>query len=232
MLAAGHDFEQQMLFHRDYLKPARFKFEYGWNYFNTMISEDTCEGQECTADAVYTIHDNGGRPYQVKIYGHTARADKVEIYNNDGSTQPALTIGVLNSVHRVFIGPHADHPMNARMACGEQFQGCTVLIHLRDLDYLWVGNRGVQKFTALSPITEFESPMGSSNVAYPWALDAAGNYYLMLDDVILQARGDRGSLDTAILARGDPYQYYLRTCQSRWFKEGVTSRATYLASAG
>jgi hypothetical protein len=174
-------------------------------------TEDVCEGFNDYTE--YAIQDNGGRPYQVRVYSlPSGHSDKVEVYNEsshrDPANSPALTI---NNPAEVFIGPNADHPMNARQrdGCTAQFRGCTVLVHLSALDYVWIGNRGVLSFAPLSPIIEFESPMGNSNVPYPWALDRAGNYYLMLDDIILQARV---GLASDILECGDPCAYYYRHC--------------------
>lgn len=179
----------------------------------------------------YHIHDNGGRPFMVSVYNPNdlfrARREQplnqmVKVYCNlphNSCTlpdvyapNPSLTI----EAAKVFIGPNPNHKMHRiyHQGVDERFLGNTILVELRCVQphlaadqntYIWIGNRGVLKFTTNHPIVEFESPMGNSDVPYPWAKDSIGNYYLMLDGVMLV---NNDNLEEKILEDDDPYNYY------------------------
>lgn len=145
---------------------------------------------------VYYIHDNGGRPFIVQITNDPTLHLRVfttrqktdgefishrEVYNTDATC--------------VFLDDETNVGFDPR------FYGNTILAEIASHRYVWIGNRGIREFTARAPIIQFTSPMGNSNVPYPWARDAVGDYYLMLDDVIIRDR-DSNQL------RSDPYSYY------------------------
>ena len=41
-------------------------------------------------------------------------------------------------------------------------------------------------FRALTEIIDFVSPVGNSSVPYPYAVDAEGRYYLVIEEMVLQ----------------------------------------------
>lgn len=65
-----------------------------------------------------------------------------------------------------------------------KFAGNTILIKIKPLHYIFVGNKIVE-FKTIEPISEYFSTMGNNDVPYPFALSK--NYvYLMLDFVFME----------------------------------------------
>jgi len=142
----------------------------------------------------YLIHDNGTRPYKVKIYedGH------VDVYK-EGETDPKHTF----ETSKVFVGkdPNGD----------KRLDGNTILIKKKNsLWYVWIGNRGIQSFVPKSDITTYISRVGNSNVPYPHCFDTNDNCYLLLANVML------GSIHKPRLT-SDPYTYYYNLANSSYY---------------
>jgi hypothetical protein len=89
---------------------------------------------------------------------------------------------------------------------GPRFDGNSLLVKLEDENtYLHIG-RDLVTFRTKSPVTEYVSPVGNNDVPYPYAVDEQGNYYLVIESVILLAKP---GLDEEAEGRGnDPYTYY------------------------
>ncbi len=131
----------------------------------------------------YKIHDNGGRPFIVKISGN-----RVKIYkNHDGeivSTEPFFD----EIAERVFVGESPKNEMTEFSAGhGDSFKGNSLLLCLCDIDleYVFIGQK-VYSFRSLSEIVQYVSPVGNSNVPYPYAIDTENRAYLMIENVIVQ----------------------------------------------
>lgn len=82
---------------------------------------------------------------------------------------------------------------------GHAHKGNSILLKVRDR-YVFIGN-SVFQFCASAPITRFVSPVGNSDVPYPYAIDSNKNYYLLIEKVML--RDVPHDID-------DPYDYYYR----------------------
>jgi hypothetical protein len=86
---------------------------------------------------------------------------------------------------------------------GSSFYGNTILLERAKNSYIWIGDC-IKEFQVIDyPIVEFVSPVGNNDVPYPWARDAKGNTYLMIEDVIM---------DKSCVWKNDedacPYDYY------------------------
>ena len=138
---------------------------------------------------VYLIHDNGGRPFRVSVqHGEKAQVQVFKaIYDDDddddddeeGGPNYAEVACASFDAERVFVGESPKH--------GAGFDGNSMLLHLGGLKYVFVGEK-VFSFTAKSPITKYLSPVGNSDVPYPWAVDEEGFRYLMISSVILSGK--------------------------------------------
>lgn len=178
----------------------------------------------------YDIHDNGRRPYRVTVYDpndlfppHCSINQMVKVYCHvpyDGipslvyDDNPSLTI----TAAKVFVGLDPKH-MNFNNGLDKKFIGNTILVELASGDeqftnqhimqshkYVWIGNRGVLKFTTEYPLIEYKSQVDDLNpIPYPWAKDVQGNYYLLSEGAMLLNQID---LEAKILKDGDPYNYY------------------------
>ena len=144
----------------------------------------------------YLIHDNGGRPFAMYV---SPKKDAVAIYKlPKGFLEPE---GVYHKdktfvkyyselvkkikCKDVFIGVSPKNTMTKFSGgFGKKFDGNTNLIKLSDKRYVYVGET-IFEFTSLNKIVDYQSPVGNSDVPYPYAIDEKGNYYLMLDKVIV-----------------------------------------------
>lgn len=144
---------------------------------------------------------------------------------NEHRDLPSLVIRAA----KVFIGPSPGHKMHKNLSYFDQgnpeLRGNTILVELPRVanqsatnqhttnqnTYVWIGSRGIEKFTTTHPIVEFESPISEGAHPQPWARDSQGNYYLMDSSVILiNKSNDISCLEEKILKVGNPYMYYTK----------------------
>jgi len=132
---------------------------------------------------IYYIHDNGGRPFQIEICGKSVKVYKVSDRNRD----PILTF----RPQKIFIGKSIEH--------GRDFDGNTILLQFANNRYVFIGP-SIFSFRTYAPIVEYISPVGNSDVPYPYAVDTFGNCYLLTEDVMVKN----------VPSNTDPYNYYYR----------------------
>ncbi len=162
------------------------------------------------SSSIYYIHDNYNRPFKVEISKHKiSDLSQIEIYkktsgsDNSYETTPILIF----ESDQVFVGRSPKIPMTEFSGgYGPKFEGNTILIHLEDNEYVFIGQE-IYSFESIAPITEYVSPVGNNDVPYPWAIDSAGNYYLLIEDVILiNSKNTTSQIENS----NDPYDYYYR----------------------
>jgi len=127
---------------------------------------------------MYEIHDNGGRPFLVIInsYGY------VTVYksSNYGSMLPhdlEYDLEVFRFYpSQIFIGKLDNYYYHSE-------EGNTILLHLANHMYVFIGMH-IYTFHSHYPIVKYQSPIGGSDVPYPWAIDSNHNYFLMIEHVI------------------------------------------------
>nr|QBK85868.1 MAG: hypothetical protein LCMAC101_04630 [Marseillevirus LCMAC101] len=161
----------------------------------------------------YEIHDNGGRPFIVKVYPDS----RVEVYENNFKSDSeddedhylmAEEPFFNQKVEKVFIG---ESPLNNMTEFsgghGDNFLGNSFLLHTGDLEYVFIGE-SVFYFQALSEIVKYVSPVGNSDVSYPYAVDDQNRAYLMIEKVIVQLTDE----EVSNIPMFDPYSdcYYSR----------------------
>lgn len=78
--------------------------------------------------------------------------------------------------------------------------GHVILIRVGD-EYVFIGS-SIFKFTTNSVITEFHSEIGNNDVPYPYAVDASGKLYMLIEDAIVTPRKPWVTQFT------DMYRYY------------------------
>jgi len=140
---------------------------------------------------VFRIHDNGGTPFLVN---YDIDSERVTIYSNDKKLlfeyfPLAVFIGKspVNDM-TLFSGGH-----------GPKFDGNSILIKIDHLTYVFIGE-SIFSFTSYSEIINYVSPVGNSDVPYPYAVDDHDRYYLMIEDVVIQ--------DVPSEHSDRPYEYY------------------------
>ena len=150
---------------------------------------------DATPSGAYLTHDNGARPFKVEVEWSDDRASVLvfKMLQEDCFKYEEVEC-VSFSAEDVFVG---QCPVS-----GSVYEGNSMLLHLEGLEYVFIGFM-VFSFTAKSTITKFVSPVGNSDVPYPWAIDEEGYRYLFIEDVIL-ANKLFGEEDT------DPYDVYYK----------------------
>lgn len=144
----------------------------------------------------YYIHDNGGRPFKVTVNG-----THVDVYKRNGEWEGYENEAVVSfDCQRVFIGKS---PLNAMTEFsgghGPDFDGNTILLDLGGGEYVYIGG-WIKKFKCEKEIVEYISHVGNNDVPYPYAIDSNGEYYLIIEDVIVSGVPEE--------SKDEPYTYY------------------------
>ena len=147
----------------------------------------------------YLTLNNGGEPYRVIVPSRDEGA--VVIIDNESEDQTEILRVV---PEKVFIGKSPrNHMTRYSGGYGSEFDGNSILIHVSDLDYIYVGDK-IFRFTAETRIVRYVSPVGNNLVPYPYAVDENDSFYLMIENVVTQCPGLNENLGE------DPYSdcYY------------------------
>ena len=78
---------------------------------------------------------------------------------------------------------------------------------------MYIGN-SIKSFKSNTKIKDYVSPVGNSDIPYPYAVDENDDYYLMIEDVIVKNVPDE--------YKDDVYEYYYRDHDN----EGETDMVT------
>jgi len=156
------------------------------------IVEENKKNYDC-----YLIHDNGGRPFAVYI---SPNKKSVSIYrypknflpSDDDVFQKSYIEYYSELIKKykckdVFVGESPKNDMTKFSGgYGKKFKGNSILIKLSDKKYVFVGEV-IYEFNSLNKIVEYTSPVGNSDVPYPYAIDEENNYYLMLEHTLFKS---------------------------------------------
>lgn len=179
----------------------------------------------------YDIHDNGGRPYTVTIqtnqiprYGEDPLREIIVSVTNNNDENP--TPGPLFRPCEVFVGKSPLTEMTRYTgAHGPEFDGNSILLrdNIHEFKYTYIGSK-IYQFEALSAIVEYVSPIGCSDVPYPYAIDNDGNYYLMINYVIMLKAGLPRFRRAQQRREFDEYRYFYKmaniTPEYNWDEDG------------
>jgi hypothetical protein len=107
----------------------------------------------------YVTEHNGAKPYQVHDYG-----TKVDIYSRDHKISVPYK--------KIFTGTASKFP-------GYTFKkGNTILLMLKPGKYMFIGG-SIFEFETTDVIEKYYSPIGNSNVPYPYAVGQKNTYFLL-----------------------------------------------------
>lgn len=153
---------------------------------------------------VYFTHDNGSRPFKVVI-----KKGMVNVYKrkreDEYETKPILTY----ETKRIFIGasPHIDMTEYSG-GYGPKFNGNSLLLQVGMgtgmCEYVHIGSE-IFSFSTKCEIKKYVSPVGNNDVPYPYAIDLHGNYYLLIEEVVILAGA---TTKEQMKEYDDPYTYY------------------------
>ena len=169
----------------------------------------------------YCIHDNGGRPYQVLITDTKIIVNRANGYNCNSDEECSneqeqyTTILQYNNYKKVFIGKDVRvrgvwclvYDPKTRMMHGEKvsdeyrrIDGNSILINTTKNKYVYIGSE-IYDFETDDEIVDYYSPIGNSDVPYPFAIGTKYTY-LMLDHVKI--------LNTYVRNKLEPYVHYYK----------------------
>ena len=139
---------------------------------------------------IYHILDNSGHPFEVKV----SEDNTVSIYENKDSEEDSYSSYKEEPFEtyypeKIFIGKSILNKMTEFSGARDnpKFDGNSILLELnsKKLEYLCIGYE-IYSFKSYAKIVEYFSPVGNSGVPYPYAIDELGNYYLMIEDIVLE----------------------------------------------
>lgn len=112
----------------------------------------------------YLTHDNGARPFRVKISGSSANIEK------SLDDEEYTFFKNISGIKKKFIGKDPSG-----------YLGNSILLDMGGGTYIFIGDRIYSfKVPAGDTIVKYESPVGNSDVPYPVAIGSK-NLYFMLD---------------------------------------------------
>lgn len=175
--------------------------------------------QERSQKIEYITHKNFGRPFKVRVKERNDGLYKIHVFgvtiiDNEDEDKEDYQYYPHKKViaDKLFIGKSPLTDMTERSECyGDNFDGNSLLF--RELGkeiYTYVGD-GMYSFRTLSDIKTYVSPMGPNDVPYPYAIDNDGNYYLMIEGVVIRNTENTRSRFSGYEDKhghSDPYSYY------------------------
>ena len=170
----------------------------------------------------YFIHDNYTRPFVVFI-----NKNKVDVYKQSKETydeKPDVNTydKLVKSFNasKIFIGKSPKIAMTKFSGgYGKKYDGNTILLHLKQNDYVLISGIGLQNFKLKNDkIVKFYSPLGNNDVPYPFALGEKNYYFFIYPDGYLHKslfpKIKKESELEKIINFGmynDPFMYNLKT---------------------
>ena len=153
----------------------------------------------------YLILDNGTRPYRV-VDSITAVSVYALVKDSTPTRYEQDAFLVINNPLYVFVprgcyqiwrgkgctGGRVCDTDKARLELPREpaYNGNTLLVQTSPSKYIMIGNRGVQSFTCADQIVDYQSPVGSSQVPYPYARTQTGAVITLIggnDNVVIPA---------------------------------------------
>jgi hypothetical protein len=123
--------------------------------------------------STYFTHANGGRPFKVKV---SENQKLIEIYEETppGSEKYEKLSLIIDDFQKVFVGDDPKYP---------EFKGNSILVQITPYFYVFIGDE-VYSFQTTDVIQNYYSPVGNSDVPYPYAI-GENNTYLMIDQIFI-----------------------------------------------
>ncbi|ARA72114.1 hypothetical protein BNJ_00291 [Kaumoebavirus] len=138
---------------------------------------------------MYLIHDNGGRPFAAKV---DSKKRVVQVWKYNSRTEECGDLVYETKYKKVFVGDDTKHP---------EGRGNSILVHIAGTRYVFIGWM-IEEFDAGSKIAHYYSPIGNSDVPYPYAVGPEG-VWLMIERVFIP-----NALLWGDLKNVDPYHLY------------------------
>ena len=124
----------------------------------------------------YHIHDNGGKPFKVVVDNKNKIAT---IYKQDMAIEDDFAYEPKQSMKIKFIKIFVGNSPRTKMTeisggFGPIFNGNSLLLLIKKDTYIFIGYK-ISQFIYDIPIVKYVSPVGRSDVPYPYAVDRDNN---------------------------------------------------------
>jgi hypothetical protein len=170
---------------------------------------------------IYYTLDNGGRPFKLDISeNNTVSIYELNIEESDKQQKDIYEEKAFKTYKpkKIFIGKSIVNEMTEFSGAidNSKWDGNSILLEINEktLEYVYIGAT-IYSFTAYAKIIEYVSPIGNSSVSYPYAVDELGNYYLMIEDIVLEKKDE---IKKKIQEKSDPYKYYYDNSYMKGFE--------------
>lgn len=122
---------------------------------------------EVNRKGMHFTHDNGGRPFAIKLIGNQVHVFE---FDRDNDKEELYIIGKVPIKNKsdLMIGIDNEY----------KFNGNSVLIRLKQNKYLFIGSN-IYELTTNDKILKYFSPVGNSDVPYPYAVGENYTYLLI-----------------------------------------------------
>ncbi len=157
--------------------------------YKWILTTHNDEAYAAPKNNTYYTHDNGGRPFKVVI---TKGGKHIDIYKcnypdlhapDKYETARYYEYALGFDVLRVMLGDDPDNSFKNKPEWVRKWIGNSILAEISSGKYLYIGDTVFTFNTSgKSPITKYISPVGNSDVPYPYALDSEFAY-LMIENV-------------------------------------------------
>lgn len=170
--------------------------------------------------ACYQIHDNGDTPFEVNVRGKTVEVCK-GVPSDDGWEINFDEQILKYTVKEVYPGENLQTPMEIRVYGKDSAIGNTVLLHVTDDTYIYIGGEIYQfNLQQGEAVEAYYSKIGPNDVPYPVLLGTQ-NVYFPIEHVQVSrdlfSRYDMNEMEWA-----DAYQYYYGYKGKRGMKKAAT----------
>ena len=117
---------------------------------------------------VYKILDNGGTPFVVEITSTTVCVERNQTQGNKRSNREIFE----TPYEHVFLGE------KGRLKDAIYQKGSSILVCIKENHYVYIGSE-IYAFHTKEPILFYESPVGSSETPYPYAVGEEYTYFML-----------------------------------------------------
>lgn len=177
----------------------------GSKYRKTAKAQKTVKTVK-TTKACYQIHDNGDTPFEVNVRGKTVEVCK-GAKNADGGYDNYDEQVMKLAVKAVYPGTNLQTPMEVRVFGSDPSVGNTVLLHVTDDTYIYIGGEIYHfRLQKGETVEAYYSKIGSNDVPYPVLLGTQRIYFPLEHVSVERALFDRYDMNEMEWA--DAYQYY------------------------
>lgn len=149
----------------------------------------------------FLIHENGINRFHIFISDKEILIQKPIFLENDELDCIWEDLVTIDQWEKLFIGYDICDP--------ESTLGNSILINVKDLDYIWIGS-SIVRFEAKSKIIDFHSPIANGDNSQPWAVDQNYRVYLGYSDIILCNKEQIEAFDDYVISE-IPYYKAIET---------------------